>query len=62
MHEIDTVAEVYLEPVQTYMAEMFCGKSQQFFGSNKISIIENLHGFLNTSLSYRDFRVEYLIL
>ena len=33
MHEIDTVAEVYLEHVQTYMVEIFCEKSQQLFGS-----------------------------
>ena len=24
MHEIDTAAEVYLEPLQTYMIEVFC--------------------------------------
>ena len=24
MHEIDTAAEVYLEPFQTYMIEIFC--------------------------------------
>ena len=24
MHEIDTAAEVYLEPFQTYMIELFC--------------------------------------
>ena len=24
MHEIDTAAEVYLEPFQTYLIELFC--------------------------------------
>ena len=27
MHEIDTAAEVYLEPFQTYMIEIFCENS-----------------------------------
>ena len=32
MHEIDTAAELYLEPVQTYMTEIFCENSQQLQG------------------------------
>ena len=27
VHEIDTAAEVYLEPFQTYMIELFCENS-----------------------------------
>ena len=27
MHEVDTTAEVYLEPFQTYMIGIFCEKS-----------------------------------
>ena len=27
MHEIDTAAEVYLEPFQTYMIKIFCENS-----------------------------------
>ena len=27
VHEIDTAAEVYLEPFQTYMIEIFCENS-----------------------------------
>ena len=27
MHEIDTATEVYLEPIQTYMNEIFCENS-----------------------------------
>ena len=46
MHGIDTAAEVYLEPFQTYMIEIFCENSYQLLALNwnKSSIIENWHG------------------
>ena len=42
MQEIDTTAEVYLEPIQTYMIEIFC-KNKQLLAHNwnKSPIIEN---------------------
>ena len=44
MHEIDTTAEVYLEPIQTYMIEIFCKNKQLLaHNSNKSSIIEDWH-------------------
>ena len=44
MQEIDTTAEVYLEPIQTYMIEIFCKNKQLLVhNSNKSSIIEDWH-------------------
>ena len=31
MHEIDTAAEVHLEPFQTFMIEIFCENSYSFY-------------------------------
>ena len=45
MHEIDTVAEMYLKPFRTYMIEIFCENKQLLAHNlNKNSVIENWHG------------------
>ena len=42
MHEIDTAAEVHLEPFQTYMIKLSCENSLRL--KKKSSIIDNWHG------------------
>ena len=64
MHEIDTAAEVYLEPFQIYMIGIFCEKSfNSFWLLTRIKAPSQKTGMvLITSLSYSDFRGKYLIL
>ena len=42
----DPAAEVYLEPFQTYMIELFCENSSRL--RNKCSIIDNWNGSKHT--------------
>ena len=37
MHGIDTAADVYLEPFQTYMIEIFCENSEQLLALNPLT-------------------------
>ena len=64
VHEIDTAAEVYLEPFQIYMIGIFCEKSfNNFWLLTRIKAPPQKTGMvLITPLSYRDFRGKYLIL
>ena len=51
MHEIDTTAEVYLEPFETYIIELLCENSLTAF--KKSSIIDNWPGSKNVMQLHR---------
>ena len=55
MHEIDTAAEVYLEPFPTYMFELFCKNSQRL--KKKGSILTGI--VLNTPCRRYKYSISY---
>ena len=51
MHEIDTAVEVYLEPFQTYMIELFCENSKRLLALNSKKAPSEIGMVLNTPFS-----------